>query len=164
MAQLLLQWMLSMPHFLTLIFKRHVYRLHYIFAIPYTECTANLNYSLWLGVTILKHHWQSVRSDLCQAQYLIPEMHWVCWVVSAWCCDTIKDAQFHTQTHPVSLTPSWNPLRKVAFSPRFLPPSIMSWASSFSLKGSTFTHFPSSYVNLLTDAQRLFLEVLFFLF
>lgn len=50
MAQLLLQWMLSMPHFLTLIFKRHVYRLHYIFAIPYTECTANLTIHSDLGL------------------------------------------------------------------------------------------------------------------
>lgn len=42
MTEFLLQWTFSVPLFFIVVFKRHVYKLRYIFPIPYKECTENL--------------------------------------------------------------------------------------------------------------------------
>ena len=158
MTAFLSWWTFSVPLFFTVVFKRHVYKLRYIFPIPYKECTENVKLFIVTWGYHFEHELQGwplpiLISDSRIALGVLGCLHHGIVIPSR---THSSPTHTHTHTHLVSLTPSWNPLMKVVVSPpRFLPSSIMSWARSFGLKRLNFyTHILSSSFQLCQFADK----------
>lgn len=157
--------------FLILIFKGHVYKLHHVVPIPYKRIY--LYWKLKVFLVIWGYHFEQ------QSQWGVTSAKPHIWfqnctgcvgLCSVWYCNTIKDTQFHTLLNTPCISYIFvESSEEGSILPTQIP--TISHHSSSQLfcsdKGQLshiFWAVSLSYVNLLTSAQRWFLEVLSFFF
>lgn len=142
--------------FFILIFKGHLYKLHHIFPIPYKgmcwklSLLGDLGLPFWTAVT--------VRSDFCQAPYLIPELHWVCWVVFSM---VLQYYQGHTVPHTAKHTLYLLPFRGILWGrqysphpdsyhlPSYLEPARLLWQGATFTQRGNFPTYPEQCLSVM---------------